>query len=583
MTTGSADAGPQGSGTILDREGLAQALNVTPRKLRFLLYKVPAESRYRTFEIGKRGGGVRQILAPIPPLKELQAKVAALLETKYTPRSCVYGYVKQRNILQNARRHQGKRWVLRIDLENFFPSINFGRVRGMLMAKPFEFAEEVATTIAQLCCHENQLPQGSPASPTISNIICRGLDNTLAKLAREQKCTYTRYCDDIVFSTQLRKFPQSLARLTSTGTVVIGPELRAAIEDHGFAINKGKLHLRSKMQRQMVTGLVVNDRANVPRKLTRELRMVLHVWRKLGPEGVQGWYKDKKNRPPGKDAPPLNRVIQGRLQYLGSIRGWDDHVYKTLAAKLAKLDPTFSRTIKTSVARVSSRRLKVYVEGTTDKAHMETALKVLQLKGQFADLRLDLDDKEDGNTSLLAFCEKLNRRPQATPHVFLFDSDVPEILNKVRSPDGRFKVWRHNLYSLVLPTPKHREGDGGICIELVYNDADLTRKDSKGRRLYRLIEFEKPSGRHRVEPGIYTTLVKKNTLIFDDDVWSHDTGKKVCLSKSDFVELVCKTHVDQVNFEGFVPLFEQLTALRDYIELQVSEDEGSPTYGYEED
>jgi RNA-directed DNA polymerase len=582
MTTNGAGVPPLYAEVVVDRIGLAKALKVTPKKLRFLLYALPAESRYRTFEIKKRSGGVRQILAPIPPLKELQASVADFLETKYSPRSCVFGYVKKRNILGNARRHEGKRWVLRIDLEDFFPSINFGRVRGVLMAKPFELTEEVATTIAQLCCHDNKLPQGSPASPTISNIICRGLDNALLQLAREHKCNYTRYCDDIVFSTQLKTFPAALARLTAEGAVFVGADLSAAIDKAGFKVNDSKVHLRSNKQRQMVTGLVVNDRANVPRKLTRELRMVLHVWRKLGPDGVQAWYKDKRNRPPGKDLPAFNRVIQGRLQYLGFIRGWDDKVYMNLATKLAKLDPTFKWTIKTSVGRVSSKPLKVYVEGTTDKSHMETALAVLQAKGQFRDLRLDLDDKEKGSRNLMAFCEKLNLRAQASPHVFLFDSDEQDIVKKATSADGGVKLWRHNLYSLVTPTPKHREGDGGICVELIYKDVDLMRKDVEGRRLYRRDEFEPPSGRCLAAPDTYTTEPEKKSLIFDDDVWSHTTGRKVCIPKSAFVNLVCKVHVKDVDFEGFVPLFEHLTILRNRIEDSVSEDEGAPTYGYEE-
>jgi RNA-directed DNA polymerase len=580
MTTSDVGGGPLDANTIVDRDSLAKALGVTPQRLRFVLYKVPAAQRYVAFEINKRSGGTRKILAPMQLLKELQSAVAALLETKYKPRSCVYGYVKERNILGNAKRHEGKRWVLRIDLKDFFPSINFGRVRGMLLAKPFEFNEEVATTVAQLCCHENELPQGSPASPTISNIICRGLDHDLLKLAIANKCHYTRYCDDIVFSTQLKLFPKVLA-IQRDGKIVVGERLLATIVENGFVVNEEKVHLRSRMQRQIVTGLIVNDRANVPRKLTRELRMVLHLWRKLGSSGVEAWYDDKKNRPPGKERPPFSRIIQGRLQYLGSIRGWDDPVYTRLAGKLADIDKTFSRTQKTLTGGTTAKKLKVYVEGVTDKIHVETALTHFQSKGRFADLSLDLDDKEDGAHNLMSFLEKLNARPQPSPHVFLFDSDIPAITKKVSSPDGGYKRWQRNLYSIVLPTPEHRKYDPVICVELLYSDADLFAKDPQGRRLFRKTEFAVHAGHHISDADIHTTTPKKESLIFDDDVWSRATSRKACISKKEFAELI-RGQAGTVDFDGFVRLFEQLTNLRDVIENEVSVDEGAPVYGFEQ-
>ena len=82
----------------------------------------------------------------------------------------------------NAEKHVARRWVFNVDLENFFPSINFGRVRGLFLAKPYGLPNQVATTLAQLCCYENQIPQGAPTSPVVSNMICRGLDYELAQL-----------------------------------------------------------------------------------------------------------------------------------------------------------------------------------------------------------------------------------------------------------------------------------------------------------------------------------------------------------------------------------------------------------------
>jgi len=202
-------------------------LEVRANRLAFHLFRIPDAKRYTTFEIKKKSGATRTIRAPISALKILQRKLAYVLSLVYEPKSGTHGFTRSRSIVSNAQPHVKAKFVLNIDLKDFFPSINFGRVRGMLMAVPYKLHPTAATVLAQLCCVENSLPQGAPTSPVISNMICARLDSQLRSLARKYHCTFTRYADDITFSTSLNKFPRPVAHFIPTP---MGEELHVGAE-----------------------------------------------------------------------------------------------------------------------------------------------------------------------------------------------------------------------------------------------------------------------------------------------------------------------------------------------------------------
>lgn len=326
------------------RSDVAWLLEVDPIYLNRLLIVRQARRRYRQFIVPKRLGGIREISAPPPSLAVLQSKLNKILQVVYRPKPCVQGFVKARSIMSNARPHAGKRWLLNIDLADFFPSIHFGRVRGMLKASPFGLSEECATILAQICTtHEGRLPQGAPTSPMIANLVCSRLDGELMALASRYRMTFTRYCDDLSFSTRQAQFPAAIATGGPSWVgerVILGPAIRELIEANGFLVNPAKTRLQLRSGRQEVTGLVVNEFPNVSRKYIRELRVLLHNWNALGLEAAARIHFERNGVTINADraASMFRLMIRGRVEHVGMVRGRTDPIYCKLRQRLHERD-----------------------------------------------------------------------------------------------------------------------------------------------------------------------------------------------------------------------------------------------------
>lgn len=316
---------------------VADLLEVDYSRLIYHIYATPEEERYTTFDLPKRMGGSRQISAPATPLKILQRKLNQVLQNVYEPKAPVHSFVIGRSVVTNATMHVKQKYVLNVDLERFFPSVNFGRVRGMFMAIPYELPPEVATILAQVCCFDNELPQGAPTSPVISNMICAKVDSELRRLAQRHRCVYTRYADDITFSTSLATFPRAIATINDAGQTEVGVELKRIINENGFKVNGDKVRLQKETQRQTVTGLTVNEFPNVRRSYVRQIRAMLHAWRKFGLDAAATEFfdvYDEKHRGPYKEQPPFEYVVKGKIEFLGMVRGKDDRIYKKYCEQL---------------------------------------------------------------------------------------------------------------------------------------------------------------------------------------------------------------------------------------------------------
>ena len=300
---------------------LAHFWGIPPSQLGYYASRVDKTPLYTTFRIPRRNGRDRQIEAPVRTLKFIQRLIHESLTRVYGPHPAVHGFRSGRSIVTNAQNHLGRRYVLNIDLVDFFPSITRRRIFGRLVAAPYSFNSKVANLIAGLSTNAySRLPQGSPSSPVIANIVAAELDADLAKLCGLLYCRYTRYADDITISTSRSELSPQIARYPNargTDQVVIGDELIDVIERHRFKINDRKSRLQSYWTRQLCTGLVVNgDHVSPPRSYTRRLRSLIDHWRKNGWQDAARVLSAKENRPLFDNREHLLNHVIGRIGYI---------------------------------------------------------------------------------------------------------------------------------------------------------------------------------------------------------------------------------------------------------------------------
>lgn len=326
---------------LKNRVDVANLLEVSDKTLIYLLYR-NKDNNYKEFCLNKKSGGQRIINAPASTLKILQRKLNYILALVYSPKPSTQGFCLKRGIVSNARIHIRGKKIFNIDIKDFFPSINFGRVRGLFMAKPYDLPAEASTVLAQICCHNNCLPQGAPTSPIVSNMICARIDGELQRLAKKHGCIYTRYADDITFSTTRANFSEIIARfyfLEGKLNAEVGEALNSIITSNGFEINENKVRMRSQYTRQEVTGLTVNEKPNIRRKFIRQLRAMLHAWEKHGLDAAEKEHYKKYNyKQRDMDRQPkFSRIVEGKIGFVKMVRGEKDVIYRKLVNKFNEL------------------------------------------------------------------------------------------------------------------------------------------------------------------------------------------------------------------------------------------------------
>lgn len=258
------------------RKEVAKLINIELRAITYVLYKKGIEESYKSFEIPKKAGGTRVIDSPNKQLKRIQTQLGKkvydihknYIDQKRIASNISHGFETGKSIITNARIHKNKKYLLNIDIANFFSSINFGRVQGYFnKSQEFMFSKEVSTIISQLVCYEKKLPQGAPTSPIISNLIFNIVDLRILSLAKKYKLSYTRYADDMSFSTNNKAF--------LTDHIEFIQELKVLLKNSGFDINESKTRLEYYSSRQEVTGLTVNKKINARRKFIKQTRAMV--------------------------------------------------------------------------------------------------------------------------------------------------------------------------------------------------------------------------------------------------------------------------------------------------------------------
>lgn len=284
---------------------------------------------YFNFQIPKKNGGTRNICSPNEDLKNLQSKLNVYLQAMYyySKPKCVHGFVyspysgtAKNYIVTNAQEHCNKKHVLNMDIKDFFPSITAKQVREALVNEPFNMSDEVAVIIALLGTYKKALPTGAPTSPILSNIVCIKMDKQLEEFCLKSGLTYTRYADDLTFSSN-QVIKQEIIQ-----------NLKSIINASGFKLNEKKFRLISSKGKQVVTGLVVNKKVNVDRKYIRRIRAMLYSWELMGVEiAAAKHYKLKELS--SEYVNKFVRKLAGQIEFISQVRGIEDAIYSKLKAK----------------------------------------------------------------------------------------------------------------------------------------------------------------------------------------------------------------------------------------------------------
>lgn len=327
-----------------------KAYPIAMRQLNYYCNPNRYKNRYCRCKIPKKMGGFRCISIPNKGLKNIQSWLNLLLTAIYVPSSYAMGFAVGRSVTTNGNAHIGKNYVLNLDLQDFFPSISQARIWKRIQLSPFNFPVEIANVVAGICCMKTvtdggqpkyELPQGAPTSPLLTNAICDTLDRRLEGLARRFGLQYTRYADDITFSSMHHVYAKEGEFMQ---------ELRRIIKDQGFTVNEKKTRLQTRGQRQEVTGLIVNKKLNVTRRYTREMRQLLYIWERYGYSVAYTRFYPRYKAEKGhvkKGQPDLQNVLSGKLLYLKMVRGEQDNVYQRLNAQFQKLLAEQSKKINT--------------------------------------------------------------------------------------------------------------------------------------------------------------------------------------------------------------------------------------------
>jgi len=321
---------------------LAKKMGISLSELRFLTFnrQVSKISHYKRFSLAKKSGGVREISAPMPRLKRAQYWVKVNLLDKIGLSEAAHGFVPERSIVSNAVPHVGQSVVINMDLKDFFPTITYKRVKGMF--QQLGYSEEISILLALLTTEpkideltmdgetyyvangERLLPQGAPTSPVIANIICRKLDRRINDCAQKLGFKFTRYADDLTFSSD-SKDSDLVQKLLW--------RVKQIIQDEGFNIHPKKTRIMRAHQTQEVTGIIVNEKVNLSRKKVKRLRAVLFQIEKDG-------FSNKH----WEESDDILRSLIGFVNYYAMVNPEKALAYKAQLGRIVeKYNPEFAK------------------------------------------------------------------------------------------------------------------------------------------------------------------------------------------------------------------------------------------------
>ncbi|MEL6628713.1 MAG: reverse transcriptase family protein [Bacteroidota bacterium] len=296
---------------------LCRLLKIDKRRL-MLMKNQP---RYRSFSVPKKGGGERHIETPSPALKKVQTHLNRFLQAVYyfEKSAASYGFISgirneedRRNVLTNAKKHVGSPYLLNVDLKDFFHSVRRNHVLEIFQGPPFHFEHDLPGILTKLTVHKGRLPMGAPTSPVLSNLACRQLDEKLSELALQNQWNFTRYADDMSFSSQ-KPIEDLQIQL-----------IRHLIQQSAFTINEKKIKQYGPDEGKIVTGLLVTDKVQLADGYLEQLRHdIAQLKQVMEAQNLQGQLDSKW-------VDQLKLQVRGRLNFAGFVVGKRKQTYLDL-------------------------------------------------------------------------------------------------------------------------------------------------------------------------------------------------------------------------------------------------------------
>ncbi len=307
---------------IYDTYQLAGFFGINRKKLFERVKK--CDAMYTVHHLPKKNGGMRKITVPAPPIKAMQRLILKRILPAFPVSKYAMAYRRGGKLYDNAAPHIGKKYLLKMDLENFFGSIRFDMVYSAVFHTR-HFPRRIGAMLTKLCCKEDVLPQGAPTSPALSNLVMRRFDDAIGRWCEKRGIAYTRYCDDLAFSADVPLY-------------CVYVKVKTMLEEMGFTVNEYKTHFITNASRQSVTGLTVNEKVAVSSAYKRTLRQACYYALRFGLDNAilngnkTAYIKDGKSM----TADYLNHLL-GAVHYVLQIEP-DNAWFKETRDKLCALN-----------------------------------------------------------------------------------------------------------------------------------------------------------------------------------------------------------------------------------------------------
>lgn len=553
---------------IKTRNDFAKFIGVKLQTLTYLLYIKKIDNCYNTLEIPKKNGDTRTICVPNKNLKKVQKKLYNKLSTYYDEiktqnnftSKISHGFEKNRSIVTNAEVHKNKRYVVNLDLLDFFPSINFGRVRSYFIKNNyFEINDDIATILAQLTCYKGTLPQGASTSPLIANMICNIMDIRILKIAKKYRLDYTRYADDLTFSTNNKYFLNDYDKFLE--------DIKNIIHRSGFELNSKKTRLLFSNSRQEVTGLVVNKKISVPKEYYKNTRAMAHSLYKNGYFLID-------------DEVGTIEQLEGRFSFINQINLYNIDNKKKNMWHLNSKEKQYQKFMIYKTFYANEKPL-IITEGKTDVLYIKAVLK--KYYKYFPNL---ITKKDNGN---FVFHVNFFKRKQKHSYYLNLVKDGADTIKNIYS-NCYIKTKNNKNITNVHDFKKLRGERETNPVILIFDNEMVSNKDRPLKKFLNEIKVN-ASQKDKLKENLYINICDNLYLctyqlnnkeaceieiedLFPADVLEHEiNGRKFSkkdsthdngfYGKNEFSQYVYSNY-ESIDFSNFISL---LSAINEIIEL----------------